>query len=412
MRILLSEGASTSAREAITALSLGGHEVEVCDPDPHCLARFSSLVARVHRCPGLGADPAGYLVFVLRLLETDRYDVLLPIHEQGFLFAKAVVEIRPHTAVALPSFESYARLHNKATFSGLLDELGLPQPPTRLVSDRDELSRIDRFPLVLKAAIGTASRGAWIVRGETELRSALDELEAIGGYDDAVLVQDFASGALEHAQAVFAQGEMAGFHAWRQVTRGAGGGDAIKESVTRPAVRGHLAAIGERLRWHGAFTVDYILDDQDRPLYIDGNPRLVEPMGAKLAGVDLMDILLRVSRGEAPKLEVEGRAGVRSHMAMQALLGHALEGGTRASLIRESLRLLIKRGPYAGSREELTPVRLDRMSAVPALITALWLIASPRAAYTLPAKGWGSHLLTPAAIRSIRAMDDGRPGVA
>ena len=65
MRILLSEGASTSAREAITALGLAGHHVEVCDPDPHCLARFSRFVRKLHRCPPLGADPQGYLAFIL-----------------------------------------------------------------------------------------------------------------------------------------------------------------------------------------------------------------------------------------------------------------------------------------------------------------------------------------------------------
>ena len=65
MRILLSEGASTSAREAITALGLRGHHVEVCDPDPHCLGRFSRFVRRLHRCPPLGRDPQGYLAFIL-----------------------------------------------------------------------------------------------------------------------------------------------------------------------------------------------------------------------------------------------------------------------------------------------------------------------------------------------------------
>src|SRR5436305_2257712 len=88
LRILLSEGNSTSAREAITILGLSGHHVEVCDPSPWCLARFSRWVRRFHRCPGLRTDPAGYLAFVERLIETGRFDVLLPTHEQGFLFAR------------------------------------------------------------------------------------------------------------------------------------------------------------------------------------------------------------------------------------------------------------------------------------------------------------------------------------
>jgi predicted ATP-grasp superfamily ATP-dependent carboligase len=387
-------------------LSLGGHEVEVCDPDPHCLGRFSRLVSRFHRCPGLGADPAGYLAFVLDLIATGRFDVLLPIHEQGLLFAKARGLLDPYVAVALPSFDSYARVLDKAEFSRLLRELGLPQPETRVADHRREILELDRFPIVLKAAVGTASRGTWIVRSDRDLQNAVRELDACGSFTEAVLIQELVSGAIEHAQAVFCHGEIAGFHAYRQVMRGAGGGDAIKESIQRPLVRSHVARIGAHLGWHGALTLDYIVDASGTPFYIDGNPRLVEPMGAALSGLDLASLLLQVSRGECTAAGLESRGGVRTHMAIQALLGHMLAGGTRTTLIREAWRLAAKRGPYIGSREELTPVRLDWLSALPTCVTALWLLADPRAAHYLPRKGWGTHLLNPACVRTIRHMGE------
>ncbi len=62
----------------------------------------------------------------------------------------------------------------------------------------------------------------------------------------------------------------------------------VKEGVQRPAVCDHLARIGERLGWHGALSVDYILLREGESLrYIDCNPRLVEPMSALLAGLDV-----------------------------------------------------------------------------------------------------------------------------
>ena len=152
MRVLLSEGASTSARQAITALGLNGHDIEVCDPNPLCLGRFSRFVSRFHRCPGLAADPRGYLSFILDRITGERFDVLLPIHEQGFLFARLHEQILPHVAVALPSFDSYERAHSKIGFSRLLSELDLPQPGTRFVASAEELLRIESFPFVLKVA--------------------------------------------------------------------------------------------------------------------------------------------------------------------------------------------------------------------------------------------------------------------
>src|SRR4051812_1916507 len=127
LRVLVSEGNSTSAREAVTILGLAGHLVEVCDPSPFCLSRFSRFVRKFHRCPGMRDDPAGFLSFIEKLLARRRYDVLLPIHEQGFLFARMRPRLEALAGLALPGFESYRTAHSKARFSRLLDQLGLPQ---------------------------------------------------------------------------------------------------------------------------------------------------------------------------------------------------------------------------------------------------------------------------------------------
>jgi predicted ATP-grasp superfamily ATP-dependent carboligase len=405
LHVLLSEGASTSAREAITVLGLSGHVVEVCDPDPHCLARFSRLVKKFHRCPGLAREPAAFLAFIEKLLATRRFDVLLPTHEQGFLLARAQQRIEAKVGIALPSFEDYRTAHSKAGFSRLLDELGLPQPATNFTKSDAELRALIRFPCVVKTAIGTASRGIWLVRDETDLTQALAELGAIGGFAHDVLVQDYVAGATEKAQAVFCRGALLGFHAYRQIAAGAGGGDARKESVRRPDVRAHLEMIGARLRWHGALSVDYILPSAGAtPFYIDCNPRLVEPMSAYLAGLDLVDLLLRVSLGEITPAAADSRVGVRTHLAMQAMLGCALLGGTRRDIVRECARALTCREAYAGSVEELTPVRLDWISAVPLATTAIVLLVAPKLANSLAKGGWGAHLLD---VHSVRLIEDG-----
>src|SRR2546422_7725307 len=178
LRVLVSEGNSTSAREAVTILGLSGHLIEVCDPSPWCLARFSRFVQKFHRCPGLRDDPAGFLRFVEDLLAARHFDVLLPIHEQGFLFARVQERLGDRAGLALPSFVSYRAAHGKAGFSRLLDQLGLPQPATRIVKSADELRHVARFPAIIKTSIGTASRGIWFVRDEADLEGALQELSA------------------------------------------------------------------------------------------------------------------------------------------------------------------------------------------------------------------------------------------
>jgi predicted ATP-grasp superfamily ATP-dependent carboligase len=406
LRVLLSEGNSTSAREAITILGLAGHTVEICDPSPVCLGRFSRFVGKFHRCPGLRDDPAGYLSFVEKLLAERPFDVLLPIHEQGFLFSRVRERLETRVGLALPDFESYRTAHSKAGFSRLLDELGFSQPGTRIVKSAHELRDAVRFPCLVKTSIGTANRGIWFVRDAADMSQALQDLGSNDAFADEVLVQDFVAGTVEKAQAVFCRGKLLGFHAYKQIAAGVGGGEAIKQSVRRPRVRADVDTIGERLGWHGALSFDTIMpDDGASHFFIDCNPRLVEPMSAYLAGLDLVDLLLRISRGETPEPASDSRAGVRTHLAMQALLGCASRNGTRRDIFRECMRLVAKSGPYAESMEELTPLRRDWISAVPLAMIALALLLNPKLAIPLSKKGWGAHLLGIESIRRIARED-------
>jgi hypothetical protein len=416
VRVLLTEGSSTSAREAITALALAGHAVSFCDPEPVCLGRFSRLVAGRYQCPPLGTDPQGYRRFVRDLVATGRFDVLLPIHEQGYLFARIADEIAPHAALALPSFESYARLQGKAGFSRLLTELGLPQPRTDLIEDHRQLAGLARYPFVLKTDLGTASRGTWLIRDPAAQARAVAEIGKAGPPGGPILVQEWVERPLEQVQSVFRHGRLVAFHATRRLIEGAGGGAALKESVRRPRIAADLARIGGHLAWHGALSLDYLADpDGVDPLYIDANPRLVEPMAAYLAGLNLADLVVRISLAHA-SLDLSGTdvletpPGLRSRLALQALLGAALRTPSRRAVLRTARDLLRRRGDFVGAEEELSPARLDPPSVVPVVGAALALLVRPERADALARRNWGRHLLTPHAARLIRAMD--QPDVA
>src|SRR5215469_2172219 len=137
IRILLSEGSSLSARQTITALGQCGYTIDVCDPNPLCISRFSRFVRRYYRCPAVGTDPLGYLAFVLEHLTQEHYDVLLPVHEQAFLFAKVRDRLPIGVGVALAPFDAFVQVQGKVAFARLMQRLGLPQPPTHIVRSRE-----------------------------------------------------------------------------------------------------------------------------------------------------------------------------------------------------------------------------------------------------------------------------------
>src|SRR5437764_14049244 len=91
-------------------------------------------------------------------------------------------------------------------------------------------------------------------------------------------------------------------------------------------------------------------------------------MNGLFSGTNLAEVLVRISLGEPVQSLPLGREGVRTHLALMALLEEGTRSGSRAGLLRRLGDLILGRGQFAGSREELTPMWLDPLSAVPLVV--------------------------------------------
>jgi predicted ATP-grasp superfamily ATP-dependent carboligase len=405
-KILLSEGSSLSSREAITALGLAGHRVELVSSDPMCLGRFSRFVNRVHRVPASGADPDGYLTAVIETVKTRQIDALLPVHEQAYLFAAARQQLPSSLAIALADFEAFEQVQSKAGLAELLTRLNVPQPKTDIVRSADEFAADRPYPFFVKAAFGTASAGVWRVRDARQRDALLLRLEHHNAFADGLLVQAAVTGTLERTQGVFDRGRLVASHIYRQAVEGPGGGDVLKISVVSAEVRAIVERIGQALKWHGALSFDYILDDATgTPHFIDANPRLVEPMNAWLSGVDLPGALLQVSLGETPSAQPDGREGVVTRLGLMGLLDAARQRNRRRDILREIILLASSSGRYRGSREELVPLLTDPWCAIPLGVVVARLLRTPAAAARFSETTVAAYSLTAPAIHRLRAWD-------
>src|SRR5258705_13991065 len=77
-----------------------------------------------------------------------------------------------------------------------------------------------------------------------DIKGALHDLGG-GAFADEVLVQDLVAGTTEKAQSVFCRGQMIGFHGYRQVAAGVGGGEGGKQKGERPPGRPPLEKGGQ-----------------------------------------------------------------------------------------------------------------------------------------------------------------------
>jgi len=396
MRILLSEGSGLTSRQVATRLDELGHDVEVLSSTSVCLARFTRHVRRLHRVPPFGSHPLGWLEAAVVVARKRRADVLFPTQEQAAVLSAFVSRLTVPTIV--PPFSSLRRVQDKLAATRTLSELRLPQPRSLVATSADELRPFDRFPAFVKRPISTASSGVRRVHSASELLRAAREL---GLGEAGVVVQAEAEGALAMVQAVADHGRLVAWHANVRAREGASGGAASKESLRSPVIGGHLAKLVAGLDWHGAIALDAILG-ADGPLYIDVNPRLVEPRNAYLAGVDLVATMLALAVGEPPTAEPVGRAGVRSHQLLLSILGAAQAAAPRRSVAAELFQALRHGGSYVASVEELTPIRDDPRTAIPVALAAAttliwppawrWFVSESVEAYALTPAGWDEIL--------------------
>ena len=398
LRVLLSDGSGLTARQVATILGRAGHHVEALAGEPMPLVRLTRHARRVHRTPAYGVDPWAWLDSALDVLSRRRIDVLLPTQEQAALLAREAAAVRAlGVGLAVPPWPSLLRVQDKAAACATLDELDLPQPPTTVVESPEGLLRAAEPPVFVKASVGTASSAVVRVESDAELRAAARALRG------TAVVQRPIAGPLAMIQAVFRHGELIAWHANLRVREGLSGGASHKLSVHPEGIEGHLARLGRALGWHGALSLDAILEDGE-PLYIDVNPRLVEPGNALRAGLDLTDLMLRISL----ELQVEPGSsvgGIRTHQLLLALLGAARGGRRRVA--REIRAALGRRSMYRDSREELTPLRGDPVAGAALVGLASALVVSPGLARTLSTGAVSAYALTPEAWQAIRA---GRPG--
>jgi hypothetical protein len=204
-------------------------------------------------------------------------------------------------------------------------------------------------------------------------------------------------------QAVFADGELVAFHGCERVREGTLGGASHKRGLRLPQAREHLARLGGALGWHGALSADVILSPAG-PVFIDINPRLVEPVNAMASGVHLVRALVEVARtgspAAQPAAQPPGQPGVRTHQLLIALLG-AAQRGRRRDVARELGQAALHRGDYRGSREELTPRGGDPLAGLPVAVIALAASVRPGAWRYFTSGSTGAYSLTPDAWRRL-----------
>jgi predicted ATP-grasp superfamily ATP-dependent carboligase len=345
------------------------------------------------------------LHFLERRLRREKYDVLLPTHDQAYLLSRFRDRLAALVGLAVPDFEAMDRLQSKAAFLEILRELKLPHPPTMLARTRSDVLSIDRFPCYVKLPYSTAGQGVWYVRDAGELPGVVKRLEQ-GGFRDGsfdVLIQEPVAGKLGVVQSVFQHCRLVGAHCYEARELGAGGSARVRVSASHPIVVDHIKSLGARLNWHGALMLDYLYDPATKiPAYIDANPRIGETMNAMLSGANLAEVLVQISLERHMDPSPPSRPGVETHSFLTALLAAGQQPRPRLRVMRELRHVYTLGSSNAKSKDELTRPGEDAWSIVPAAVIATQTLLRPASTARLVKSAVAHYALDGFSAQAIR----------
>jgi acetyl/propionyl-CoA carboxylase alpha subunit len=199
-----------------------------------------------------------------------------------------------------PSPEAIEAMGSKIAAKELMASAGVP------------ILGAEGFPLLVKAAFGGGGRGMRIVRSQAELDDALAsaEREAAAAFGDGtVFVERYVENPRHVEVQIFGDSHGNVIHLFERECSIQRRYQKIIEEAPSPAVTDELrealcsaaVAAGKALSYTGAGTVEFVLDQNGEFFFLEVNTRLqVEhPVTELVTGLDLVELQLRVARGEA-----------------------------------------------------------------------------------------------------------------
>ena len=222
-----------------------------------------------------------------------------------------------------PSPEAIKAMGNKAGAKDIMAKAGVPCVPGYQGDDQSDPTMLREarrigFPVMIKAVAGGGGRGMRLVAEEAAfadaLRSARSEVKAAFG--DAAVILERAIENPRHIEIqVFGDSHGNAIHLGERDCSVQRRHQKLIEEAPSPAVsaelRAKMGAVAvtavKALRYEGAGTLEFLLDASGAFYFMEMNTRLqVEhPVTEAITGLDLVELQLRVARGEALPIRQE-----------------------------------------------------------------------------------------------------------
>jgi predicted ATP-grasp superfamily ATP-dependent carboligase len=326
MKALVTDGNQRSALAVTRSLGRRGISVVVGEEEPVSLAGSSRHCRRRVTYPSPYRDREGFRSFLADFVAREGVDLVVPVSDVTTAAVSLDQErLGHHTALAVPPFEAFETVTDKASALEAAARLGIRIPTTHVVDGVAGLAGIAgriQYPAVVKPARSRilTSRG-W---SATRVHYALSEVELYRLYEQTdylashrSLIQERIVGPGVGLFVLFDRGRLLTAFAHRRLREKppSGGVSVLCESVPAPdELREDARRLLGRLGWHGVAMLEYKQDGLGGDRYlIEVNGRFWGSLQLAVdAGVDFPYLSCQLALGRSPDVPTSYRVGMRN----------------------------------------------------------------------------------------------------
>lgn len=299
-KVLLLDGHTIQSLPFLEAFNKLGAEITLFCEKKLSYGYFSRYKKRTIICPPIHHNTEEYKDFLLKHLQNNRYDIIIPLFNDTAEFAskhKSLIE-QTGSKVEIPDWDIFIRAHDKEKLMDICREIGIPHPKTANPSKTsyEEAIAYVGYPCLIKPNISAGARGIKVIHNK-------DEFDA--HYNN--IVEQFGESTIQ--EFIPQTGKQLNVQIYRDKTGAVvasscyektryypidGGTATCNKIIDRPDLVEKYMKILDYLGWEGAADFDCIEDPRTGvDLLMEINPRVPGTVKASfLAGINFAEIMM------------------------------------------------------------------------------------------------------------------------
>ena len=273
------DAAAKSAIPVLEQCAVMGLNVIAASEHKYCCGFSSRAAKQTIRYPSPNANEQAWLEFILNYIKHHDIEAIIPLAEDTYRVAKYQDQIRQHTNLLLPPYETFMKGWDKIPTMKVAQQVNCPVPLTWFPADEPlcEIAANAVYPLLIKPAISCGARGLKICESPDELEEHFPKI--VKDYGECFVQEYIPQDGMQYKCAMI----LDEFHEVISVFVYAklryypikGGSSTLNKSVYMPNIIADCTKVAKRLKWVGPCDFDLITDPRDNVIKLMENSEML-----------------------------------------------------------------------------------------------------------------------------------------